>query len=190
MLVRDILPGIASATPKDLTYVKNLDLTFLAAGDVTTGQDLWVTDGTTAGTRVIPIGTGASRPGYFCVARQGTPRMFGAETGSETLTRVFTGDIGVPTGVNGFGAVHLTPAMGGIFPGTLLEAQFAILDPQGCFLNAISVTEPTEGRRQDSRRQQNRIRARREAPAHRARLPPQRSRRRGLLLRHRDRTIT
>jgi ELWxxDGT repeat protein len=50
-LVRDILPGSAGSQPESFTVVGNR-LFFTADGEA--GRELWVSDGTTAGTQLVP----------------------------------------------------------------------------------------------------------------------------------------
>lgn len=80
-LLADIRPGPSSSTPDLLTAIGNL--TFFRADDGVHGVELWVSDGTSAGTRIVAD----LRPG----AASGTPADFAAMNG----TLFFTADDGV-----------------------------------------------------------------------------------------------
>jgi ELWxxDGT repeat protein len=67
--VADIAPGAKSSTPTDLTSLGGV--AFFTADDGTAGVELWVSDGTGPGTRLvkdIAPGSVGSTPASFCVA--------------------------------------------------------------------------------------------------------------------------
>lgn len=68
MLLRDIEPGIAGMAPNDaIAYAGSL--VFFDKDDGTNGRDLWVTDGTPAGTQRLDVwALGPDEPRWFCDA--------------------------------------------------------------------------------------------------------------------------
>lgn len=86
-LVKDIWPGSSSSNPGSLTLSADGKAIYFSASDGFTsparGQELWVTDGTSAGTVVIDIvpGTGSSSPQQFRTVNGKT--LFRAYTPSE-----------------------------------------------------------------------------------------------------------
>ena len=88
-LVSDIVPGGGFSAPSDLRVMKigTKRMLFFRADDGTSGEELWRSDGTAAGTkRVKDInpGTANSFPGDFTVMKVGTKRVlfFAASDGT------------------------------------------------------------------------------------------------------------
>lgn len=77
-LFADLVPGPGGSEPRDLCFVKEQDRLIFSATHPSLGRELWVSDGTTAGTRVLDLGPGAADPQKLRVVGAGRPALWGS----------------------------------------------------------------------------------------------------------------
>jgi ELWxxDGT repeat protein len=126
MLMKDIRPGTATSNPRRLTLVGNL--LFFTADDGVHGRELWVSDGTTGGTRMVkdiwPGSYGAAPdqmlafgPVLYFAANDGQHgielwRSDGTEAGTFLVSDIYPGDDIYSPGVPGSSSPRRLTRMG------------------------------------------------------------------------------
>ncbi len=94
MLVRDLVPGAGGSTPRDFVAFasSNDDVAFVADGPSTVGTELWITDGTTVGTRLLDLAPGVSSSAPTQLVADGAGRLFFSATTPQAGTEIWVSD--------------------------------------------------------------------------------------------------